>query len=428
MVSTRSTNSGQGSQAPVPPTKGNSKVKTGRAAKSKVAKKVKVNNILSNVPNTAVDSVASTVPLPTLPYLSGFGSVAQNPSLMTGYEAQAARLYELMNPPKLPKSYSGDKKEWPYFTAMFQNYVRTSLRSRNIDLMSTEGYDDEIEEKIYEWFLSLMNSETFDLVDPIYRNKGTKAFQFMDEQVRGTIEQRKFDCNERIIELKYLWGECPDKYVAELTRLVQESRALGLHTSLDLILGIQIRYLPDKLQNLQNRLQEKYRYGYPTIIGDYTGEFRHEINRLRMNGKFPNNTVNVAAAAAEEIPTSSKNQVKKRRKKKVQVSNTNTAPVAPPPQRNTFQTYEPQNNQGTYFGRGRGGRGGRGSNQRGRGAPKRSDFQNYSEWNSWQPTQKPTCLKCGSSKENHVARDCFSHVWCSNCQTENHGPRACRWL
>ena len=83
MVRTRSTNSGQGSQAPVPPTKGNSKVKTGRAAKSKVAKKVKVNNILSNVPNTAMDSVASTVPLPTLPYLSGFGSLAQNPSHLT---------------------------------------------------------------------------------------------------------------------------------------------------------------------------------------------------------------------------------------------------------------------------------------------------------------------------------------------------------
>ena len=199
---------------------------------------------------------------------------------------------------------------------MFQNYVRTSLRSRNIDLMSTEGYDDEIEEKIYEWFLSLMNSETFDLIDPIQKNKGTKAFQFMDEQVRGTIEQRKFDCNERIIELKYLWGECPDKYVTELTRLVQESIALGLHMPLDLILGIQIKHLPKERYYIQNRLQDRYRYGYPTQIGEYTLEFTLEMNRLKMNGTFPKTTMNIAAAA-EEKPTSSNNQVKKRRNKRV---------------------------------------------------------------------------------------------------------------
>ena len=425
MVRTRSTNSDQGSQAPVLPTKRNSKLKTGRAAKSKVAKKVKVNNTLSNVPNTAVDSDASTAPLLTLPSLSGFGSLAQHPSPLTGYEAQAAWLCELMNPPKLPKSYSGDKKEWPYFKAMFQNYVRTSLRSRNIDLMSTEGYEDDVEEKIYEWFLSLMKPATFDLIDPIYKNKGTKAFQFMDEQVRGTIEQRKFDCNKRIIELKYLWGECPDKYVAELTRLDQENRTIGLQIPLDLILGIQVMNLPDKLLNLQNRLQEKYRKGYPTRIGEYTLEFRQEINTLKMNGKFPNNPVNVAAAAAEEIPTSSNKQVKKRRKKNVQVANANTAPVAPPPQIPTYQPYEPQNNRGAYFGRGRGGRG---NNQRGRGAPKRSDFQNYSERNTWHNNQKPTCLKCGSSKDNHIAKDCYSQVWCHKCHTNTHGPRACSWL
>ena len=45
----------------------------------------KVNNTLSNVPNTAVDSDASTVPLPTLPSLSGFGSLAQHPSPLIGY-------------------------------------------------------------------------------------------------------------------------------------------------------------------------------------------------------------------------------------------------------------------------------------------------------------------------------------------------------
>ena len=83
MVRTRSTNSDQGSQAPVLPTKRNSKLKTGRAAKSKVAKKVKVNNTLPNVPNTAVDSDASTAPLLTLPSLSGFGSLAQHPSPLT---------------------------------------------------------------------------------------------------------------------------------------------------------------------------------------------------------------------------------------------------------------------------------------------------------------------------------------------------------
>ena len=148
-----------------------------------------------------------------------------------------------------------------------------------------------------------------------------------------------------------------------------------------------------------------------------------------MNGKFPNNPVNVAAAAAEEIPTSSNKQVKKRRKKNVQVANANAAPIPPPPQIHTPQPYEPPPYyQNGYPGRGRGGRGGRGSNLRGRGAPKRSDFQNYSEFNSWQTNHKPTCLKCGSSKDNHIARDCFSHVWCHKCRTDTHGSCACSWL
>ena len=308
MPTLRSSTSGLGIQAPVPPTKTTGKVKTGKVAKGKVAKTTKVNNLLSIVPNTTVDNDTSTVLLPTPHYLSGFGSLLDDSNPLTGYEAQAARLCELINPPKLPNRYSGDKKDWPYFTAMLENYVRTRLRNRNIDLMSTEGYDDEIESRIYEWFMSLMNSETFDLIDPIHKNKGTKAYQFMDEQLRGTIEQRKFDCNDRIIKIRYLWGESPDKYVAELTRLVQESKALGLHTPLGLILGLQIKNFPKELHYLQNKLQEKYQdNGYPTSIGDYTLNFRREMNRLKMNGTFPKTTVNIAAAAEENNPTSSNN-------------------------------------------------------------------------------------------------------------------------
>ena len=140
-----------------------------------------------------------------------------------------------------------------------------------------------------------------------------------------------------------------------------------------------------------------------------------------MNGvPFTKTQVNIAATN-DSNPPSSNNQVKKKRKKKLQVSKASTAPALP--QTTTYPQCEPFQN---YHGRGRGGRGGRGNSQRGRGAPKRSDFQNYNERNSWQ--QKPTCLKCGSSRQGHTASNCYSHVWCNNCRTDNHGPRACQWL
>ena len=83
MPTLRSSKSGQGLQAPVSPPKGTRKVQKGRTVKSKVAKTNKVNNLLPMVPNTAEDSDVSTVPLPTLPYLSGFGSMLDDSNPLT---------------------------------------------------------------------------------------------------------------------------------------------------------------------------------------------------------------------------------------------------------------------------------------------------------------------------------------------------------
>lgn len=181
-------------------------------------------------------------------------------------------------------------------------------------------------------------------------------------------------------------------------------------------MGNQIRNFPKQLIDLQNRLQEKYlRNGYPTRIGEYTLDFSREINRLIMNGiPFTKTQVNIVATE-DSNPPSSNNQVKKKRKKKLQVSKANTVPA--PDESPEYQPYEPpQLHQSGNPGRGHGGRRGRGSNLRGRGAPKRSDFYNYSERNTNQYyNQKPTCLKCGSSRELHVARDCRSQVWCNQC-------------
>ena len=83
MVNTRSSNSGQGLQAPASPPKGTRKVQKGRPAKGKVATTVKVNNLLPIVPNTTVDNDTPTVLLPTLPYLSGFGSILDDSNPLT---------------------------------------------------------------------------------------------------------------------------------------------------------------------------------------------------------------------------------------------------------------------------------------------------------------------------------------------------------
>ena len=82
MPTLRSSNSGQGSQAPLPLTKGTRKVKTGRAAKGKVAKTTTVN-LSQQGPSTSGHSDVSTASLPSLQSFSGFGSVVQNPSHLT---------------------------------------------------------------------------------------------------------------------------------------------------------------------------------------------------------------------------------------------------------------------------------------------------------------------------------------------------------
>ena len=396
--------------------KGVNKEGKGKDKGKKGAKTNEANNI-STVSNSIGDIDVSSTPLQPLQSLSGFGSLAENLAPLSGHAAQAVRLYEQISP---PKSFSGDKKDWPFFKQMFENYVKEKIPSLKVDLMSPEGYDDETEEKIYIWFLKLMNRETYDIINPDYRNKGTKTFQDLDEQLRGTTEQRRYDCTGRLLDIRYQWGEKPAKYVAEITRLVQESYALGVPPSLEFILGNQIRNLPNELERLQAKLQDKYVNGYPKRIGEYTRDFTHEINRLIMNGvSFDKTQVNMAATEGSNPPNSN-NQVKKKRKKKLQVSKASTVPVPE-------ETYEPpQKYQNGFLGRGRGGRGGRGNSQRGRGAPRRSDFQNYNDWNTYQ--QKPTCLKCGSSREGHTSNNCYSHVWCNNCRTDNHGPRACRWL
>lgn len=42
--------------------------------------------------------------------------------------------------------------------------------------MSPEGYDDETEEKIYNWFMKLMNRGTYDIINPIYKKRAPRLF------------------------------------------------------------------------------------------------------------------------------------------------------------------------------------------------------------------------------------------------------------
>ena len=82
MPTLRSAIHGQGPQAPASPPKSTRKVKKGRPAKGKVAKTTSVNHPQQG-PSTSGHSNVSTASLSSLQLLSGFGSVVQNPSLMT---------------------------------------------------------------------------------------------------------------------------------------------------------------------------------------------------------------------------------------------------------------------------------------------------------------------------------------------------------
>ena len=149
-----------------------------------------------------------------------------------------------------------------------------------------------------------MDHDTYGIINPTYKNKGTKVFQDLDEQLRGNTAQRKVDCSERLLDLRYKWGENHAVYIAEITRLVQESLTVGLPICLELILGNQIRNFPKELSDLRNRLQEKYHHnGYPKRIGEYTSDFNHEINRLIMNGvPFTKTQVNMAVTEDSNPP------------------------------------------------------------------------------------------------------------------------------
>ena len=136
--------------------KGVTKVGKGKSKVKKGAKTTEANNI-STVSNITGDMDVSSAPLRTLSSLSGFGSLSEIPDSSSGHAAQAVRLYEHINP---PKNFSGDKKDWPYFKTMFEIYVEEKFPSRQVDLMSQEGYDDHTEKMIYIWFMKLMDRHT----------------------------------------------------------------------------------------------------------------------------------------------------------------------------------------------------------------------------------------------------------------------------
>ena len=326
MPTLRSSKRCQGPQGfNVSPMKSTRKVKKGRISKKKVA----------FATSTVGQSEVSSAPLPTLPVPEGFGSLVQNPTHLTGYVAQAARVVHNIS---LPASFSGNVDQWPHYSRTIRDYIRAMLGRRDIDLMSEEGYDAETEEKIYEYLCQSMDHKEFNRIDARYNDQGTKAFRFLDTFYRGTKQMRAYKCVQRFTTICYIWGESPTDYVAELTRLVQESATLGIHTlgaanSLASYISTQTAKLPrPHLEHLQERLQLRYlKHGYPTEIADFTSEFTYEINRLKENGLFANTTrVSVAAAAEVNLP-SYKNPMKKR-KKKLQVSNANAAPIPPPPQ------------------------------------------------------------------------------------------------
>ena len=105
MPNLHSSKSGQGRQAPATTPMSTTKAKKGRPVKNKVANATKVNNVTHHVPNTAGDTDVSTATLPSPLYLSGFGSLSENPYPLSGYSAQAARLHEHIT---TPKNFSGD--------------------------------------------------------------------------------------------------------------------------------------------------------------------------------------------------------------------------------------------------------------------------------------------------------------------------------
>ena len=153
MVNTRSSNSGQGSQAPVPPNKSTQKVKTGRVAKGKVAKTTSVN-LSQQGPSTSGHSNVSTASLPSLQSFSGFGSVVQNPSPLIGYVAQAAKVVDNILAPTI---FSGNVDQWPHYSRTVRDYIRKMLGRRDIDLMSEVGYDEQTEADIYECLCRTMD-------------------------------------------------------------------------------------------------------------------------------------------------------------------------------------------------------------------------------------------------------------------------------
>ena len=122
----------------VSPIKSTRKVRKGRISKKKVA-----------FATSSVEQLnVSSAPLPPLQSLQGFGSLVQNPTLLTGYVAQAARVVHNIS---LPASFSGNVDQWPHYSRTIRDYIRAMLGRRDIDLMSEEGYDAETEEEIYKY-------------------------------------------------------------------------------------------------------------------------------------------------------------------------------------------------------------------------------------------------------------------------------------
>ena len=191
MVVTRTSasNSGQSSQAPASPPKSTRKVKKGRPAKGKVVKTTSINHIQQG-PSTSGHSNVSTASLPSLQSFSGFGSVSQNSTLMSGNVAQAAKVVDNILAPTI---FSGNVDQWPHYSRTVRDYIRKSLGRRDIDLMSEVGYDEETEADIYSCLCKTMDWKAFNKIDSQDNDQGTRAFQFLDTHYRRTRQMRHID-------------------------------------------------------------------------------------------------------------------------------------------------------------------------------------------------------------------------------------------
>ena len=214
--------------------------------------------------------------------------------LLTGNEALDATCspdpLDLVLQPKHFKflqNYDGNPLNWDSYKFLLKAIIDSiSLHTKPaVNLYRPTPYSATTESNIFTLLMTSLNDDSRRTILTSYENQGTKAFQHLDEKIKGTQKQRRNDTQHDFLNFRFNLGDDPYIYTTQLHDLQRRCEHFQLlcgGNSLNVLIDGQLDRLPVEYTHFRETLQNKYRdAGYPKDIAEFTRDFIEEADNKK---------------------------------------------------------------------------------------------------------------------------------------------------